>query len=630
MPLNNQEKLSSLKGGVPEGGGGLLEHFKELTVHPKNAQELKGLILQLAIQGKLTKAWREQNPDVEPASVLLEKIQEEKTKLVKEKKIKKEKPFAEISTKEITYKLPEGWSWCRLGEVGFTQTGSTPPKNDISNYGDYIPFIGPADISNSWMKYPEEGLSEKGISVGRLIPKNSLMMVCIGGSIGKCNINKIDVSCNQQINTITPILSQVGYIKTVCQSPFFQKEVINKASGSATPIINKGKWDNITFPTPPLEEQKAIVATVNQLFTEVEALEEQTKARVQLKEDFVTSALQQLATGDTIKEWSFLQEHFKTFFTEKSAVKKLRESILQLAVQGKMTANWRKEHPVKTTGCSPVLGELSEGLRGKDIQPPRPADTPPSKGGELIEHASILLEKIKAEKEQLIKDKKIKKEKPLPEITEEEIPYALPEGWAWCRWVDLLGMVDHPMKRGPFGSSLRKDDFVEKGIRVFEQYNPINNDPNWMRYFITNEKYESMKGFTAKAGDFLVSCSGATLGRIVYLPKGTIAGIINQALLKLTLSQDIILSEYFLKLFRSYYIQELIWQKAQGMAQPNMVGVKELKNILIPLPPLEEQKAIVEKVNALMGLCDSLEQEIEQSTTQVEQLMQSCLKEVFE
>ena len=186
------------------------------------------------------------------------------------------------------------------------------------------------------------------------------------------------------------------------------------------------------------------------------------------------------------------------------------------------------------------------------------------------------------------------------------------------------------MKRGPFGSSLRKADFVEKGIRVFEQYNPINDDPDWMRYFITESKYESMKAFTTTAGDFLISCSGATLGRIVYLPEGTMSGIINQALLKLTLSHEVIKPDYFLKLFRSQYIQEIIWGNAKGMAQPNMVGVKELKQILIPLPPMEEQISILQKVNSLMALCDELEQQIDNSQTQIEQLMQSCLKEVFD
>ena len=218
-------------------------------------------------------------------------------------------------------------------------------KKNPENYGDFIPFIGPADISNQSMKYPIEGLSELGISVGRLIPKDSLMMVCIGGSIGKCNINEIDVSCNQQINTVTPLLIPTIYIKTVCQSPFFQKNVLDKSSGSATPIINKGKWEALPIPLPTLEEQKEIVKVVETLFKEVEQLEQLTAARIGLKEDFVTSALQQLTTNNANQEWTFLQDHFKSFFNETTNIKKLRETVLQLAVQGKLTQAFRESHP---------------------------------------------------------------------------------------------------------------------------------------------------------------------------------------------------------------------------------------------------------------------------------------------
>src|SRR5690606_31291705 len=120
------------------------------------------------------------------------------------------------------------------------------------------------------------------------------------------------------------------------------QDVIEAAKNSTNDNISMSDIKGFFIPIPPLEEQKAIVDIVNQLFAEVEKLEQQTKVRLQLKEDFVTSALQRLANGDTATGWAFLQEHFKTFFTEKSAVKKLRESILQLAVQGKLTRAFRE------------------------------------------------------------------------------------------------------------------------------------------------------------------------------------------------------------------------------------------------------------------------------------------------
>ena len=126
----------------------LLQHFKELTVRPKNAKELKGLILQLAIQGKLTANWREQNKDIEAASELLKRTQIEKDQLVKDKILKKEKTLPKTND-EVPFQISTKWKWDNLGAFGYAQTGTTPPTKNPENYGSYIPFLGPADISNS-------------------------------------------------------------------------------------------------------------------------------------------------------------------------------------------------------------------------------------------------------------------------------------------------------------------------------------------------------------------------------------------------------------------------------------------------------------------------------------------------
>lgn len=255
---------------------------------------LRQSILQEAIQGKLTESWRANNLNIEPASELLKRIEAEKQQLIADKKIKKEKILPPIGNDEMPFELPEGWIWCKLGNSGYTQTGSTPSKKQPNYYGNFIPFLGPADISNNWMKYPEEGLSQEGIAVGRLIAKNSLMMVCIGGSIGKCNINTMDVSCNQQINTITPILNEAFYIKSCCQSPYFQNEVLTRSSGSATPIINKGKWENIIIPIAPIQEQQEIVEKVNALMALCDELEQQIESSNIQIEQLMQSCLKEV------------------------------------------------------------------------------------------------------------------------------------------------------------------------------------------------------------------------------------------------------------------------------------------------------------------------------------------------
>jgi len=203
------------------------------------------------------------------------------------------------------------------------------------------------------------------------------------------------------------------------------------------------------------------------------------------------------------------------------------------------------------------------------------------------------------------------------------------DNWEKRTLEEIVSKEQYSMKRGPFGSSLTKSCFVPKGIRVFEQYNPINNDPYWARYYITEEKYEELKAFTAKAGDLLISCSGVTLGRIVELPDDVESGIINQALLKIKLDNSKILNKFFIYLFRSKDFQSKIFEYSQGVAIPNMVGVKELKKIIINYPPLEEQQKIVQQLDELQEQTKKLEQIYTQKLQDLDELKQSILQKAF-
>ena len=236
--------------------------------------KLRQAILSEAIQGKLVP----QDSNDEPASILLEKIKTEKEKLIKEKKIRKEKPLPKITEEEIPYELPKGWEWCRFGNIGDAQTGTTPSTNNSEYFNGEIPFIKPADIFNNRINYNNESLTKKGLEKGRLIPKDSLMMVCIGGSTGKSYFSDRDVSCNQQINTIKGFSGISGkFIFYFTNSKYFQDEVFRKSTGSATNLINKQRWIEIIFPLPPLNEQKRIVEKVDQLMKLCDELESQVK-----------------------------------------------------------------------------------------------------------------------------------------------------------------------------------------------------------------------------------------------------------------------------------------------------------------------------------------------------------------
>lgn len=262
------------------------EIFSQIDLIENNQSEynslvesLKKAILQSAIQGTLV----EQCEEDEPASVLLEKIRDEKKAQLGKKYIDSyifkgddNRYYEHIGSKtmditqDIPFKLPSNWQWSKLKYIAFTQTGSTPPTEDEENFGDFIPFIKPGDIIDSKINYHNEGLSNKGLLNGRLIKKHSILMVCIGGSLGKCAILDRDVSCNQQINTATTNGSILPlYIFYVLNSDYFQSTAIEKATGNATPILNKSSWENIFIPVPPLAEQERIVSKINEIFAQL-------------------------------------------------------------------------------------------------------------------------------------------------------------------------------------------------------------------------------------------------------------------------------------------------------------------------------------------------------------------------
>mgnify|MGYP000927073907 CR=1 FL=1 len=259
------EKLDNVLANIDE----LKANEEKLSILQKNfPDKLKKSILQSAIQGNLT----EQLATDDKVEDLLQAIKEEKERLIKEKKIKKQKPLPEITEEEIPFAIPENWKWVRLGEIGITQTGNTPSRLHSEYIGNDIPFITPKDISDKGIIYNNQGLSELGKTVARICNKDTILQVCIGGSIGKTNIVNREVAFNQQINSIYPIFCISRYVFMVMQSAYFIIRMRNKAGGTATPIINRGIWDTILIPLPSLAEQKRIVEKLDKLLADIEEL----------------------------------------------------------------------------------------------------------------------------------------------------------------------------------------------------------------------------------------------------------------------------------------------------------------------------------------------------------------------
>ena len=243
-------------------------------------EQIKKSILQYAIQGKLVP----QDPSDEPASVLLDKIKAEKRKLIKAGKIKKDKVESYIYkrdnrhyekigdkevdiTDEIPFEIPDSWEWVRLKKLGETSTGTTPSKSHPEYFGNFLPFIGPGNLQDNRILPKEKGISKEGCSFCRIALPNTILQVCIGGSIGKIGVVEKEVAFNQQINAIQ-VNSAIdfSFIFYVLSSNYFQKNLKEHSTGTATPIINRSDWESLLVPLAPLEEQKRIVDKLEQIF----------------------------------------------------------------------------------------------------------------------------------------------------------------------------------------------------------------------------------------------------------------------------------------------------------------------------------------------------------------------------
>ena len=273
---------------------------------------------------------------------------------------------------------------------------------------------------------------------------------------------------------------------------------------------------------------------------------------------------------------------------------------------------------------------LDLAIRGK-LVPQDPNDEP----------ASVLLERIRAEKQQMVKDGKLKA-KDIKNDTvifkgddnlhyeqfqdgtvkciEDEIPFELPDGWTWAR----LGALAH-YKKGPFGSSITKAMFVPESkdaIKVYEQKNAINKNDTLGNYFVTKEKYEELKGFEVFPGDIIVSCAG-TIGETFVMPNSMRKGIINQALMKISLF-DSSIKDFYLIYF-DCKLKALANEQGYGMALKNIPPFDILKQYLVPLPPLPEQRRIIDKINIVSNVLTAIDNHIDKLSIDISNVKSKIL-----
>ena len=497
-------------------------------------KSLKDKILQLAIQGKLVP----QDENDEPASILLEKIKAEKDQLIKDKVIKKEKPLPEISEEEIYMDIPKSWIWTKMGDIskkihyGYTASAE---ENDTG-----VRLLRITDIQNNkvnWNTVPYCTIEESKLDSCKL-ENNDILIARTGGTIGKSFIVK-NVECTAVFASYLiriKILDNINedYIKLFLESTLYWRQLQEKSKGTGQANVNAVSLSNLIIPLPPLEEQKRIVAKVDELFELIDELDNN-------KQELLES------------------------------ISNTRNKVLQLAIQGKLVEQCENDEPV-----------------------------------------NMLLERIKIEKEQLIKNKVIKKEKPLPEISEEEKVFDLPKGWEWCRLGEIITLSDNLNIQ----SKLKPDEMIN--------YLDIDSIDN-LQQKIKGTKLEPVKKLSSRARRVLTKDMIVYSMVRPYLKNMAIITEDKKNFIGSTgfvaFKSIIVEKEYIFNYLRSEYVTNKLNGYTVGFNSPS-INLTQFTELEIPIPPLEEQKRIVEKLDIIMDYLDKLQQEIESQELMLEDIVQ--------
>ena len=212
--------------------------------------------------------------------------------------MKRDKPLAVVDEDEKPFLLPVGWEWTRLGVAGVTSTGGTPPTGRTDYFGIDVAYVKPGSIGHAGIAYLKEGLSEAEAKLIGVVEPPSVLMVCIGGSIGKVALATRVCAFNQQINAVRPLAPAMAqYLLIVLSSENFQSQVLAKAGISTLPIISKGKWEQLLVPMPPLPEQHRIVARVEELRLLCTQLRERLNAARRTQSQLAETLVQQVTNA---------------------------------------------------------------------------------------------------------------------------------------------------------------------------------------------------------------------------------------------------------------------------------------------------------------------------------------------
>jgi type I restriction enzyme S subunit len=526
-------------------------------------KKLRELILELAVRGKLVP----QDPNDEPASELLRKIEKEKQKLIKKGEIRKPKVLPEINDDEIPFDLPQGWVYSKLNNLGDWGAGATPNRSRSEYYGGNIPWFKSGELNGDYISISEEfvtdlALKETSLRYDKI---GDVLIAMYGATIGKTSILEIPATTNQAVCACTPFPGIFNvFLLTLLKA--YKNRFIGMGAGGAQPNISREKLIATVIALPPLAEQHRIVAKVDELMALCDELENQQTNSNVAHETLVATLLGSLTDTENSnsfdESWQRIATHFDILFTTEHSIDQLKQTILQLAVMGKLVTQ-------------------------------NPEDEP----------ASELLKKIAKEKVKLIKEGKIKSEINLPSITNEELHYNLPTNWIWCRMQDLCPNISS-------GSTPENKYFIESGVPFLKVYNIRDQkiDFSFKEQFIDQEIHSSkLKRSILKPGDVIMNIVGPPLGKIAIIPDNYGEWNCNQAIVFFKPVVTELNQWLYTFLCAGSFLNDI---ELIGTAGQDNISVTKSKNIIIPLPPLAEQHRIVSKVDELFALCDGLKEHL--------------------
>lgn len=550
-----------------------LEQFGHLAEAPEGIKKLRELILDLAVRGKLV----EQDPNDEPVDKLLNRIDSKRAKLIELKKVKRLK-LAEVDEASVPFDLPHGWVWKRLGLCFLKITDGThhSPTNTSKGEFKYVTAknIKTYGIELSNITYVSKEIHDSIYE--RCDPEyGDLLYIKDGATTGIVTLNDLRepfsmLSSVALLKRSEEINNQ--YALYALRSPFFYSQMRSDMSGVAITRVTLAKLNNSLFPIPPLKEQERIASRVTQLMALCDELEAQQQQRQTVHAQLTTASLHQLTTAETprqlTKAWQRIDTQFDQLFTTRESIEKLRQTILQLAVQGKLV-------------------------------PQNPEDEPAEK----------LLERIEVLRRELLLQKKVRKLNPIKPMDDIE-PFSIPENWKWCRFGEIL--VDLR-----YGTS-KKCSLKKSGIPVLRIPNIVRgkiDDANLKYTALSEEERENLK---LRTGDLLLIRSNGSesiVGRTAVVGKDDERYAFAGYLVRLRSDPQNINATFLSQVFDSGLVRHQIEFPIRTTSGVKNINSTEIVNLLFPLPPLEEQERIVSKVSQLMTLCEKIERDLESQKT---------------